>query len=101
MFFPLSWRVMLLLNLIFTLKILVSRTGRENRAKKNKRHCISRAFSSKSNENVHQHSYTKVVKEGGKGLLQFLTPKPKIFLVKKVKVPNQSKLNFVDQAHRK
>ena len=43
---------------------------------------------------------TLVVKEGG-GLTQFLTPKPKIFQVKKVKVPNQLKLNFVDQAHSK
>ena len=41
--------------------------------------------------------YAGVVKDGG--LLQFLTPKPKIFQVKKVKVQNHLKLNFVDWVH--
>ena len=41
-----------------------------------------------------------VVNEGGGGgLLQFLTPKPKIFQVKKVKVQIQPQLNFDDKAN--
>ena len=60
----------------------------------NKKQSLLKQNAIEKHFNFRKSSLLLVVKEGG--LMQFLTPKPKIFKVKNVKVQIQPKLNFVD-----